>query len=116
MDLGQIWESFLPFFDRVPAIRGIIGFIIVFFVPGFAWTLALFNKINNVERIALSVGISIATVTLSVLALNLFFKVKITGTNALITIIVITVIGLAIYLVKRYLRRKAETEEKEEEE
>src|SRR4030043_2290403 len=109
MDLGNIWETFLPFFDRAPAIRGIIGFIIVFFVPGFAWTLALFNKIKNVERIALSIGMSIATVTLSVLALNLFFKVKITGTNALITIFVITVIGLGIYLARRFLRRKSET-------
>lgn len=116
MDLGQIWETFFPFLDKVPAIRGIIGVIIVFFVPGFAWTLALFNKIKNVERIALSIGISIATVTLSVLALNLLFKVKITGTNALITIIVITVIGLAIYLVKRLIRRKSGTEEVEEEE
>lgn len=113
MDLGQIWNTFLPLFDRVPAIRGIIGVIIVFFIPGFAWTLALFNKINNAERIALSVGISIATVTLSVLALNLLFKVKITGTNALFTIIVITVIGLAAYLVKRRIKRKSDTVKEE---
>jgi uncharacterized membrane protein len=111
MDLSQFWGTFLPFLDKVPALRGILGVIIVFFVPGFAWTLALFNKINNVERIALSIGISIATVTLSVLVLNLLFKVKITGTNALVTIIVITFIGLAIYLVKRLLRRKPRTEE-----
>jgi uncharacterized membrane protein len=113
MDLGLVRDTFLPFLDKVPAIRGIIGVIIVFFLPGFAWTLALFNKINNIERITLSVGLSIATVTLSVLALNLLFKVKITGTNALLTIIGITVIALAIYLVKRLLRRKSEAEEEE---
>jgi uncharacterized membrane protein len=81
MDLGTLRDSFLSFLDNIPVLRAIVGVIIVFFVPGFAWTLALFNK------------------------------VKITGTNALITIIVITVIGLAIYLVKRLLRRKSRTEE-----
>jgi uncharacterized membrane protein len=111
MDFSQLRDTFLSFLDNIPALRAILGVIIVFFIPGFAWTLALFNKINNVERIALSVGLSIATVTLSVLALNMLFKVKITGTNALITIGVITVIALAIYLLKRLLRRKSETEE-----
>jgi uncharacterized membrane protein len=81
MDLGTLRDSFLSFLDNIPVLRAIVGVIIVFFVPGFVWTLALFNK------------------------------VKITGTNALITIIVITFIGLAIYLVKRLLRRKSRTEE-----
>lgn len=108
MDFSLFWETFLPFLDKVPALRGIIGVITVFLVPGFAWTLALFNKINIAERIGLSIGISVATVTLSILALNLIFGVKITGTNALVTIAVITVIPLGIYLVKRYLSRKTQ--------
>jgi uncharacterized membrane protein len=112
MDLGQLRDSFLSFLDNIPVLRAIAGIIIVFFVPGFAWTLALFNRINNAERIALSIGISIATVTLSVLALNLLFKIQITGTNALITIAVITALGLAIYLVKRLIRRKKSVAEK----
>ncbi len=111
MDLGALKDSFLSFLNSIPVLRAIVGVIIVFFVPGFAWTLALFHKINNVERIALSIGISIATVTLSVLALNLIFQVKITGTNALITIIVITAIGLAVYLARRLIKRKSGTEE-----
>ena len=113
MDFSQLRDTFLSFLDKIPALRAILAVIIVFFIPGFAWTLALFNKINNVERIALSVGISIATVTLSVIALNVLFKVRITGTNTLLTIIGITVIALAIYLVKRLLRRKSEAEEEE---
>ena len=113
MDLSGFWETFLPFLDKVPAIRGILGAIIVFFVPGFAWTLALFRNINVAERIGISIGLSIATVTLSVLALNLFFGVKITGNNSLTTIAVITIIPLGIYLTRRYLIRK--TEEADEE-
>jgi uncharacterized membrane protein len=107
MDLNRLWETFLPFLDKVPAIRGIIGVIIVFFVPGFAWTLAIFRRINAIERIGLSIGISIAAVTLSVLILNLLLGVNITGTNALVTVTIITVIPLGIYLARRYVSRKS---------
>jgi uncharacterized membrane protein len=113
MDLSRLWETFLPFLDKVPAIRGIIGVVIVFFVPGFAWTLALFRNIKVIERIGLSIGISIATVTLSVLILNLFLGVNITGTNALITIAILTVIPLVIYLIRRRINRKSETADEE---
>jgi uncharacterized membrane protein len=113
MDLNRLWETFLPFMDKVPAIRGIIGVIIVFFVPGFAWTLALFSNIKVIERIGLSIGISIAAVTLSVLILNLFLGVNITGTNALVIIGIITVIPLGIYFFRRRIHRKSETAEKE---
>lgn len=111
MDLSQLREGFLSFLNEIPFLRAIAGGIIVFFLPGFAWTLVLFKKINNVERIALSVGLSIAVVTLSVLVVNLLFKVRITGTNALITILVITAILLIIYLIKRLHRRNQDMEE-----
>lgn len=116
MDFSQLRDGFLSFLNDIPFLRAILGGVIVFFVPGFAWTLALFSKINNIERIALSIGLSIASVTLSVLAVNLIFRVKITGTNALLIILVITVIPLGIYLVKRLLRRKTDTEELEQKE
>lgn len=113
MELGQLREDFLSFLNAVPVIRAIIGSIIVFLLPGFAWTLVLFNKINNIERFALSVGLSIASVTVSVLVINLLFKVRITGTNALIIIAVITVIPLVVYFFKKS-RRKSKTEDIEE--
>jgi uncharacterized membrane protein len=111
MDFTELRDSFLPFLNNVPILKAILGVIIVFFVPGFAWTLALFNKINIIERIALTIGISIATVTLSVLILNLAFKIDINGNNALITIAVITAIGLAVYLTRRYMKRRSRTKE-----
>jgi len=118
MDLGGLRDSFLSFLNEVPVIRAIVGGIIVLFLPGFAWTLALFKTLKNIERIALSIGISIAGVTVCVLAANLLFKVNITGTNALIIIAVITVIPLIIYIIKRSMRKpeieEVEAEEKEE--
>jgi uncharacterized membrane protein len=105
MDLSQLREGFLSFLNGVPFLRAILGGIIVFFLPGFAWTLVLFKKLNNVERIALSVGLSIAVVTISVLVVNLLFKLRITGTSALVTILVMTVIPLIIYFIRRFRRR-----------
>ncbi len=102
----QIFDLFLPFFAHVPVVRELLGFVIVFFLPGFAWTLVFFRQIKPVERIALSFGLSIAVVTLGILALNLLFGVKITGLNSLLTIIILTIIPVAVYYLKRLLKNK----------
>jgi uncharacterized membrane protein len=106
MDFGHLLDTFLPFIDSVPVIRAVLGFALVFFLPGFAWTLVFFSRVNNIERIALSLGLSIALVTLSIFALNVLFHMKINGANALLTIIVITVIPAGIYLFKRLRTRQ----------
>ena len=107
MDFGQLFETFLPFAERLPAIRAILGVILVFFLPGYVWTLVFFSRLNVAERIALSFGLSIAAVTLSTIVLHLLFGMRITGANALVTIIVIIVIGLGIYLIKRLKTRQS---------
>ena len=108
MDFGQLFQSIIPFAESLPAIRAIIAFFLVFFIPGFAWTFVFFKSINYIERAVLSIGLSIAMVTLSVLALNVIFGMRITGANALFTIILITVIGVLIYFVKRFITRRTE--------
>ena len=96
----------LPILDKVPFVRAIIGTILVFFLPGFASTLVFFRELHLLERVALSIGLSIALVTLSVLFTNIVFHIRITGLNALLTIIIITVIPLAIYYTGKYLSEK----------
>ncbi len=108
MDFGQLFQSIVPFAESLPAIRAIIAFLLVFFIPGFAWTFVFFNRINSIERAALSLGLSIAMVTLSVLALNVLFGMRITGTNALFTIILITATAVVLYFVKRFITRRPE--------
>jgi uncharacterized membrane protein len=93
----------IPFIEGLSIVRAICGFILVFFLPGFAWTLVLFHGINNIERIALSFGLSIAIVTLSIVALNLLLHVRITGLHSLLIIMGITVIALGIYTIKRFV-------------
>ena len=106
MDFSGIFGFLMPLAEDMPVLRAIIGFILVFFVPGFAWTLVFFPRVNVIERIALSIGLSIAIVTLSIMVMNALFGVRITGDTSLLTIIVVTVIALAIYFLKRYLARQ----------
>lgn len=84
-----------------------MAFILFFFLPGFAWSLVIFKKINILEKITISLGLSIALVTLTVLVLNVLLHVRINGMNALITIGVLTVIPLAIYLIQRLYARQS---------
>src|SRR4030043_1995353 len=108
MDLGQLTVSFFSSYEPLDIVRAIVGFILVFFVPGFAWTLVFFKKVNILERIALGIGLSIALVTLATIVLNIIFHLSINGFNALVTIIVLTVIPGVIYLIRRYRLRKSE--------
>jgi len=106
--IREIIGSVVPFLDSLPAVRAILGFILVFFLPGFAWTLVFFNasKINIIERLALSVGLSIAVVALSIFALNRLIGFSISGLNAVLTIIAVTIIPMIIYGLKRLIARR----------
>jgi uncharacterized membrane protein len=98
----------IHFIEGMPAIRAVLGFVLAFFLPGFAWSLVFFSdNINIIERIAISLGLSIALVTLAVLALNVELHVRINGFNALVTIFVITVIPFGIYILRRFRRPSA---------
>jgi len=90
--------------DSLPGLRAILGLILVFFLPGFAWTLVFFRQVNILERLAISVGLSIAMVTLSILALHKIAGVTITGFNSVLIIIVVTIIPLVIYYLNRLMR------------
>ena len=103
MDFNQIFGFILPFLERVPTVRAILGFILMFFLPGFAWTLVFFKRLNILERIAVSIGLSIAIVTLSILVAHLLLGVRITGASSVLIIIIIVIIPLAIYYLKRLI-------------
>jgi len=102
----ELLEWSIPVLDSVPVLRAILGVALVFFAPGFTWSLFIRN-INRLERLVVSFGLSIAIVTLSILFLNLVFKMPITGPNATITLVVLTVIPLGIRYGNRYFRRKS---------
>jgi uncharacterized membrane protein len=98
--------------DEIAAgFRAIMGVVFVFFVPGFAWTFIFFKKIRILERVVLSFCISIAAVTLSILALNLL-GIKISLISSFFTILSISAVPLFVYLIKKYVfsKRKNRTQ------
>lgn len=88
--------------DFINLLRIIIGSLLVLFIPGFAWTFIFFNKkeIDIIERIALSFGLSIALVPLTIFYLNFLFKVKINLINSIIVVLILTAIPI-IYLYNK---------------
>ncbi len=106
MDFSQLFGSILTLAEGLPVLRAILGVILVFFLPGFAWTLVFFSRVNIIERVVLSFGLSIAAVTLSIIVLNVLFGIRINGANSLLVIIVITVAAVAVYFLKRLASRR----------
>lgn len=105
---GDVFGFIFPFLERAPLIRAILGFILIFFLPGFAWTLVFFKgrQINVVERVVLSLGLSIAVVTLSILFMNVVAGIKINATNSVVIIIAIVIIPVVVYFLNKLLRRR----------
>lgn len=104
--LRELFGFVFPFLERLPIIRAILGFILVFFLPGFAWTLVFFKQINVIERVTLSFGLSIVVVTLGLLLLNRLIGISITGFNSVLVIVGITVLPVLVYYLNRLVKRK----------
>lgn len=110
-----LFDWAVPVLDNVPVIQAIAGTILVFFAPGFAWTLVLFKRINYLERLVFSVALSMALVTLSIFGLNAAVNMRINGLNSFLTIVVLIIIPLAVYYTRRYLRKRREKPSVEQE-
>ncbi len=80
-------------------LRLFFGSVFILFLPGFAWSYIFFARknIDWIERIALSFGLSIALVPLSVFWLNWLFQVKITFLNTFLIVCGLTA-APAVYL------------------
>ncbi len=94
-----------PFLERLPIFRAILGFVLVFFLPGFAWTFIFFRQINVLERVTISFALSIALVTLSLLFINRLIGIRITAFNSALVIIVVTILPAAAYYLNKFIKR-----------
>jgi len=84
--------------DLIGLIRAALGFVYILFIPGFVATWALFPKkgeIDSIERVALSLGLSLALSTLPVMFLN-YFGVPVNAVNVFFIILgVVVACGVA---------------------
>lgn len=88
----------------VEVLRLIFGGLFVLFIPGLAWSYVFFlrKNIDWIERIALSFGLSIALVPLSVFWLNWLFDMKITLLSTSLTVCGLVVIAAVLILARKY--------------
>ena len=102
--------SYFLGYSLLSPLRIFFGSIYVLFLPGFILTFIFFsnksreNKIDWIERIALSFALSIAVVPLVVFYLNLI-GLKISALNTFLTILGIIIIELVILFFMNKKRR-----------
>ncbi len=104
--LRELSGVFLPFLESIPAVRVMLAIILVFFLPGFAWTIVFFRQLKPIERIPISIALSIVVVTLSILFISTIFGMRINGFNAVLIIVMITVLPVAAYFLIKYAKNK----------
>ncbi|MBI2868702.1 MAG: DUF1616 domain-containing protein [Chloroflexi bacterium] len=91
--------------DTFEALRIFPGAVFVLLVPGLAWSYVFFRgkTIDWLERAALSFGLSVALVPITVFWLNFLFHMKITVLSTSLTIGGLTLAALACLVVKKRL-------------
>jgi uncharacterized membrane protein len=102
-----IWTIISVVYASVPIlgdsfIRTILGIPMVLFIPGYILVAALFPKkkgVDSIERIALSIGLSIAVVPLLGLILNFTFGIRLI--SVLLSLCVYTIIVIIIVVYRR---------------
>ena len=88
--------------DIAEALRAIIALPLVLFLPGYVWSRVFFGRgeIDSMERVALSFGLSIAIVPLSIFFLNKA-GMSITAVNSFLTILGLILVALVLERVRR---------------
>lgn len=86
-------------------LRTLFGAIFVLFISGFAWSFVFFGKdeIDWIERIALSFGLSIALVPLTIFWLNFLFQAKITLINSFVVVLTLILMPVVYLLLQRVI-------------
>ncbi|RLI78394.1 hypothetical protein DRP05_07415 [Archaeoglobales archaeon] len=91
------------------AFKVILGLIFLFFVPGYAITLALFprkDELSLVEKIGFACALSIAADILTTLFIDVVFHVPTTASNIFFSLLTLTLIFLGIWRVEIYIINK----------
>lgn len=88
-------------------VRNILGAVFVLFLPGYSFIKALFPKkeLDNIERIALSIGMSLALVPITGLVLN-YTPLGIRVTPITLSLLALTAIFATIAIIREQQSKK----------
>ena len=80
----------------------VLGFILLFHLPGYALTMALFpgRQIRALEKVSLSVGLSISLCVICVFTSNYFLRIPITSETVTVEILSLSGVFIVIYLLR----------------
>lgn len=94
--------------ELLTIIQIIIGSVLALFLPGYAWTRLIFYKteLGRIEILALSLGISIAILPLTIFYLNKFLGISINFTNLVLVALTLTLIPSIIWKIKKLFKLK----------
>ena len=91
----------VPYFDML---RAIFGAVYVLFLPGYVVVRCFFNDLEDwIEKAAVSFGLSIAVVVLSMIVANLVFRIPLTPLSTLLIILAAMIITV---LAKLFSEKK----------
>ena len=90
-------------FNYFSALRAILGIVYVLFLPGYIVVRCFFNEIDWIEKAAISFGLSIALVILSVMLSNMLFNIPITALSNLLVILAVMIITVLIKIYQKQI-------------
>lgn len=88
--------------------RIILGFVLTLFLPGFAVGLVIFrkDKLDIIERLALSSALSIAITLLMALFLDLLLGISTTASNMIFPLLTLTLLAFLVWSVQTGVLKK----------
>jgi uncharacterized membrane protein len=83
-------------YSFISSLRAFFGFIYVLFLPGYIIVRCFFNELVWIEKAALSFGLSLALIILSVMFTNMILKIPITSLTNFVIILIVIVVTILI--------------------
>ncbi len=81
------------------SLRAFLGFAYLIFLPGYVLVRCFFDETDLIEKFALSFGLSIALVILSVMIANMLLRIPLTVASSFLILLVVMII---IILLKKF--------------
>lgn len=82
--------------------RAVLGAVLLLFLPGFAWSFVFWGRgqIEWLDRIVLSLAISIGLVPLTIFIAHKLFGMPINATSSIIVVTCLIVLALILIFIK----------------